>query len=56
MSDKETKPLTTKQLYIKYLKGEATFEQVEASVTAFAATYNARYAARTAEATAKQPE
>ena len=52
MSDEEKKPLNTKQLYIKYLKGEATFEEVEASAAAFAVTYNARHAA----AAAKQPE
>ena len=52
----EEKPLNVKQLYIKYLKGEATFEEVEAASHAFAEEYNARYAARLAAAAAKQPK
>ena len=46
-------PPTVKQLYIKYLKGEATFEEVEAAADAFAVAYNARY---TAASAAKRPK
>jgi len=54
MADAEQKPMNTKQLYIKYLKGEATFEEVEQAARAFAVEYNARRAATAAPA--KQPE
>ena len=55
MSDDEKKPLDTKQMYLKYLRGEATLEEVDATVEP---TWNAIFAPRAAAipVPAKQPE
>ena len=56
MDEVERPLLTTKELYIKYLKGEATFEEVEASVEP---TWNyaiAKIAQRRTEAAKKQAQ